>query len=80
MCDIIDFQSARDAALQRKADKYAEDQSRHAARLEWLKQNGAPLVDQVRASLDAAGAGANWRENRQSLADILEMPFGVLPQ
>jgi hypothetical protein len=77
MCVVIDFRSARDAALLRRAEQSAEDQSRAATRFEWLKQNGAPLVDQVRAALGAAGV--DCPENGQTLADILEMPFGVLP-
>jgi hypothetical protein len=79
MCDIIDFQSARTAALSRKEEERAESQNRRAARVEWLKENGAPLADQVRAALIAAGAGADCRENRQTLADILQLPFGALP-
>jgi len=79
MCEIIDFQSARTAALSRKTEEKAESLARNAARLEWLKENGAPLADQVRASLGAAGLGVECLENRQSLADILEMPFGALP-
>jgi hypothetical protein len=70
MCEIIQFQDKRSSFLRRKADKYAEISSHHAARVAWLKQNGAPLADQVRASLDAEKADRDCREIVQTLAAL----------
>jgi hypothetical protein len=70
MCEIIQFQAKRSSFLRRKADKYAEISSHHAARVAWLKQNGAPLADQVRASLDAEKADRDCREIVQTLAEL----------
>ncbi|WP_296708737.1 hypothetical protein [Rhodoblastus sp.] len=70
MCEIIQFQAKRSSYLRRKADKYAEISSHHAARVEWLKRNGAPLADQVRASLDAEKADRDCREIVQTLAEL----------
>jgi hypothetical protein len=68
MCEIIDFQSRKTALLLHKARKCAEDLGRQAARAEWLKRNGAPLADLVRASLDFDQANRDCREIRQSLS------------
>jgi hypothetical protein len=67
MGEIVDFQSRRIEFLRRKADKYAELSRHHAARLEWLQQNGAPLADRVRASLDASKAHGDFRQIEQTL-------------
>jgi hypothetical protein len=69
MCEIIDFQSRRSGHLRRKAEKYAEISGHQAARANWLKQNGAPLADQVRATLDAGKAEHDCLEFVQSLLE-----------
>jgi hypothetical protein len=68
MAEIIDFLSRKGAALRRKADKYAGLSRHYAARHEWLKQNGASIAEQVRASLDASKADSDYRRTEQDLA------------
>jgi hypothetical protein len=70
MCEIIDFQVRRGGLLRRKAEKYAEISGDRAARAEWLRQNGAPLAEQVRATLHAGKAAHDCREIVQSLAGL----------
>ena len=67
MGEIIDFQSRRSEFLQREADKFAALSRHHAARFEWLQQNGASLAEQVRASLDASKAHGEFRQIEQTL-------------
>lgn len=67
MGEIVDFRSKRAEFLRRKAGNYAELSSHYAARFEWLQQNGAPLVDQVRASLGASKVHGDFRQIEQTL-------------
>jgi hypothetical protein len=67
MGEIVDFRSRRTEILRRKADKYSELSNHYAARVDWLQQNGAPLVEQVRASLDASKAHGAFRQIEQTL-------------
>ncbi len=68
MCEIIDFQSRRRDHLRLRAAKCAENASHRMARVEWLKRIGAPIVDVVRASLDASQAQLACRETGQGEA------------
>jgi hypothetical protein len=78
MAEVIDFQLKRGDILRRKAEKCAARSSDHTARSEWLKRNGAPLVDQVRASLDASKAINECRQIEQTLARIEDgVPGGL---
>ena len=78
MCEIIDFQSRRGDFLRRKAEKYAENLGHQTARVAWLKDNGAPLAEQVRAALDAGKADKDWREIEQTLAGLVDARQGAL--
>lgn len=70
MCEIIDFQSRRTAFLHVKAKKCAEMSNERAARVEWLRRSEAPLVDVVKASLEAERADHECREFMQALNEL----------
>jgi hypothetical protein len=70
VCEIIDFQSRRSEVLRRKAEKFASVSNHQAARFEWLKRTGAPLADQVRASLDAFRAVGDCHQIEQILSRL----------
>jgi len=70
MCQIIDFRTKRGEYWKRKAFRCAETWRRCAAQVEWLKWSGAPLSEQIRASLDADKAEAECKRIEQSLAQL----------
>ena len=66
--EIIDFQPDEAAFFARRPKNTPRFRAQ-AARAKWLKQNGAPLADQVRASLDAGKAERDCIKDAQSLLD-----------